>query len=87
MLRLGGEHETRVVGVTDVLVVVVVVDPGAQPRTEPLDEGQRDLVEAARVPLPGESDIEHDDAPGHFRGRGELARGREDDLGCHAGTT
>jgi hypothetical protein len=62
MLRFGREHETWIDAESLVLFVVVVIDPHAEPRTQPIDERSRHLIEAA-ARRSGERDIQHSDAP------------------------
>ena len=77
VLGLGRQHEARVVAVTRVLLVIVMVDPSAQPVAELLDEGQRHLVESAAAAGSRERDVQNGHAARkifHFR---QLARRSE----------
>jgi hypothetical protein len=71
VLRLGAQHEARIVRVQRVLLVIVVVDPHRQPLTETVDEGLGGALEAhAPRALSSEGHIQNDDAPlqaGRFR--------------------
>ncbi len=84
VLGLGREDEPRVAAVALVHHVIVVVDPAHEARPELLDEGQRDLLEAAARRLRGEGHVEDDDATLQVARAWELARRSEAELRPHA---
>ena len=77
VLRLRRQHEARIVLVVDVPVVVVVIDPGRQPRPQPLDERQRRLLERRPAPLAGERHVQHRHPPLDLRRRRQRSRRQE----------
>ena len=79
MLRFRSEHEARIGAKMLVLFVIVVVDPDSKARSERVDEGTRDLVEAA-ARLPCERDVEHGNAPVELTCLGKLPRCAERQL-------
>ena len=63
MLGFGPQHESGIVDVVPVAIVIVVVDPHGQALTEPLDEGKRRLFVACPPCVGGKGDIQDHHTP------------------------
>src|SRR6185295_6871413 len=77
------QHEPRILRVARVLLVVVVIDPRREARAEPVDEGLRDLLEAAARGLGCERHIDDHDAPRERGCFGQLPRRGEGERCAH----
>ncbi|MDZ4064246.1 MAG: hypothetical protein U1E22_06200, partial [Coriobacteriia bacterium] len=74
MLRLGVQNEAGILSVPSVLVVIVVVDPGGQPSSKLLDEGQGHFLETLARTVGSKGQVENDDLAGEITSSRKLAR-------------
>ena len=72
VLSLRSQDETRIAGVVQVALVVMVVDPHRQPRAKPLNERKCGFLVAGPTSIRGKGDIEHHHTPWETVGLGQL---------------